>query len=293
MLKRDNFICKNESDLLNVNIGEIQSYLLELFFSFQKFCADNKIKFSLTFGSLLGAIREREIIKWDDDIDIMIDADNYDALKCNLHKLKDYGLNYYHYSITKHTYMNEIRIFKGGYYRTLRENSKKYLTPISIDIFTVNKVSTDANGIINKKTKCIIKRILRNKKFLTLKELRYNSKNHIRYIVRVLVKLLLLVIPEKELHKKIDKDISKLYNPKMPSYRLFIPSAGTSFANLYDSDFMNEYKETVFSYGRALCVSKYDYFLTMVYGDWKTPIDYSSGLKEKEHYIYIANDNYI
>ncbi len=66
----------------------------EILFDFDSVCRKHNIKYSIAYGTLLGAVRHKGYIPWDDDIDIMITRDNYEKfLKvgttelCENHKL--------------------------------------------------------------------------------------------------------------------------------------------------------------------------------------------------------------
>ena len=54
-----------------------QQALLELLEKVAAFLEENGITFYLFGGTAIGALRHRGFIPWDDDVDILVDRDNY------------------------------------------------------------------------------------------------------------------------------------------------------------------------------------------------------------------------
>ena len=59
---------------------EIKDVLRYILNYIHEIAITNNINYSLIGGSLIGAIREHGMIEWDDDIDIILDKDNYEKL---------------------------------------------------------------------------------------------------------------------------------------------------------------------------------------------------------------------
>ena len=105
-------------------LAAVQGELLDIMKFIHRICAENGIAYSLTGGSLLGAVRHDGFIPWDDDFDIMFDRENYERfLAC-------------------------MREYEGGdfllerdqwVYRIRAERKTKVFVP-SVDLFVLDKV---------------------------------------------------------------------------------------------------------------------------------------------------------
>ena len=64
--------------LTPMTLSEIKEVELEMLHNVDSFCRKRGIRYSLAYGTLLGAVRHHGFIPWDDDIDIMLPRDDYE-----------------------------------------------------------------------------------------------------------------------------------------------------------------------------------------------------------------------
>ena len=61
----------------NVELRDLQLYMLDILKAIDKICKKHDIQYFLAAGSLLGAVRHKGFIPWDDDVDLYMKVDDY------------------------------------------------------------------------------------------------------------------------------------------------------------------------------------------------------------------------
>ena len=72
-----------------LNLRELQECCLDILKDVDTFCRTKGINYSIAYGSLLGAVRHKGFIPWDDDIDIVMPRKDYERF-CHEYVSKDY-----------------------------------------------------------------------------------------------------------------------------------------------------------------------------------------------------------
>lgn len=237
-----------------ISIEEKKSIQLEMLKEIDAFCRKNKIKYSLAFGTLIGAVRHKGFIPWDDDIDIMMPLPDMLRFKKIFHseKLKycdvdtDNGFEFGFSRITHIKTYNKIGLVAKTY-------------GICIDLYPIVGIP---NGDMERVS------FFRKASYLFERRMRYRKWR--QFLVRFLP---IKTIPG--FHKAAKEYRDFLLNPdlygKTGKYYAVAGPLRIRNRTMYDFDIFNEIIEVAFEGQSFLGIAQYDYFLSLMYGDYMTP----------------------
>ncbi len=268
-----------------MDIKRAQKINLMLLKEFDRFCCKHDIKYRLEAGTLLGAIRHKGFVPWDDDCDVALTRENYqkllDCLKFDTFdkpfkfmRANEYGDSHFFDFVDRLFYVDEVYREEDKYKNTY----DGYLQYLWLDIFVLDDVDESK----------------RNKNYLSLKILyglamghryrinykKYNFSNKIKvFVLSTIGKLIdckylmkkYFDIVNKNLEAIKGKDCKKLYYMNYPI--VYIE---------YEVDKVDE-KDIIyvdFEDTKLPVVKEYDKLLKVLYGEYKTLPDESKRVPE-------------
>lgn len=222
-------------------------------------CSINSIRYSLFYGTLIGAVRHKGFIPWDDDIDIVMPRSDYEAFRKvwmdnppNGFILQDYN--------TDSDYTNnfmKIRKDKTTFLQTEKERKKKYHKGVFVDIFPADHLAPSNMGQKVQYIACAIN-LLYSRGFSS------GTGGVIGLIEKVLLHVPKLFHP---FIRKKSEGIIKLWN-KNERTQYFCSCTIDSCRKYYSNDLFDEMKLVEFN-GKMYCsVSDTDAALRVEYDDY-------------------------
>lgn len=121
-----------------MTLRELQLFLLEILKDVHTFCVTNNISYSLGCGTLIGAVRHKGFIPWDDDIDIIMPRPDYERF-CKIYSSDKFCIADRHNS-----YIEFARVYDvTRTYCSTKLPWKQGISGAWIDIFPLDAISDD------------------------------------------------------------------------------------------------------------------------------------------------------
>ena len=234
-----------------ISFDERRNIQLDMLKEIDTFCRKNNIKYSIAYGTLLGAVRHKGFIPWDDDVDIMMPLPDMLRFK---QQFKSKTLKFCDVDTEPHYSYSFPRITHTG---TFSKAGLSFMTyGICIDVYTFvsipdNKSEQDLffseAEVLSKKRLSFLRWDSRFRHFLPIKVLP-GSDNVVRRFRDFL--------------------LNTFEYGSFGTYFVISGPLAIKDKMIYDVDLFEKLIEVEFEGSKFLSVAQYDLFLKKRYGDY-------------------------
>jgi len=266
---------KKNQYLKPATLQDLQTELLALLKVLDRVCRENNIEYWLDAGTLLGAVRHKGFIPWDDDIDISVPAGDYQrllsALDSESKTNKDIFLYYTHNNVSKGI-VERLSTTK----MMMRRGNK--MVACFVDIFPCRIIDkADKENDIN------IYNIAQNFHFGRVLN---GAKVDKKYIKNTLKSALIEKRKFTEyFHYDYLSNCNKISSESIASFSEAICGANTYFP--YIDVF--PLRKITFEGVSSFAPNNYENYLSTVYGDYMTLPPKSEQIARHAHELYFCN----
>lgn len=241
-------------------LRQLQVTQLEILKVFDKFCREHNLKYSLYAGSLLGAVRHKGFIPWDDDLDVCMSRSDYGKFLELWQKTPVEGYILQNKENSKYFDQSFSKIRKD--HTTFLQDEWQignHHTGIFLDIFPIDRIP---NGKLKRaifKWHCMKYQLL-TREFVPPKS---------NAVVRLGSAVILACTPKKRREKVRQNTLKKItrYNDQHEFETVAIEIIRTINKPL-PADMMDEYVDLPFEDGKFMCIAGWDEYLRRKFGDY-------------------------
>ena len=269
-----------------VTIGQLQKKLLEIFLYFKKVCEENQLTYWCGGGTMLGAVRHKGFIPWDDDLDVFMPREDYERLYRIWKEVADTDKYVLARSDEKHNYhhtaMNLVDI-QTTYINRYLENDDIF-HGVYIDIIPFEGCPDNKIGRAIQIYHSIMFSVFNAQRL----------PNNQGKLLRLPVKILLGLI--KDPHRRYE--IWRKHEEKMTKYKFtssaYVKETVSSFKGLfrlYDRKIFDTVDAT-FEGVLVKIPAGFDYYMKCIYGDYMSiPKDISMDMASRYGVVKYINLN--
>ncbi len=248
-----------------IHLEELKQIQLDILQALHDFCTENNIKYSLGSGTMLGAVRHKGFIPWDDDIDVYFQREDYERLIATFPKVykEDYEL------ICLERDKDWSRSYAKAFNNKtllIEDTTEKKRIGIGIDVYAIDYVPDDEQEWL----KYNKKRLFYQSVFSLKSMIVSNERSFVKNAIVVLSHIVLLPFSLRRIAKFINK-FAQNNNGKNSLYACECVQGVITGKKRFKAADFDEVIDWPFEDRKFKIMKGYDDYLTNAYGDYMTP----------------------
>ena len=250
----------------NIDINELKKIQLKIMDEIDSFCRKNGFHYFMNYGTLIGAVRHKGYIPWDDDVDITMPRDEYDRFIIEFNKNRSNSFRAVSVANDPDYYLPFAKVVDTA--TVMKESATvDHEIGVYVDVFPMDRLPK-----ITKKEERVLKRISLYRKLLVLKTVKVDFKRSpVKNLILFVSHLLLKPFSFMALIKKMDSLSQKYNNNAKCVYTGFFASQTSVKENLWEIDWFGEGVDVPFEGRSYIAPKNYDAVLKKTYGDYMQP----------------------
>ena len=244
-------------------LRKVQLVQLEILQIIDKICEEQGITYYLAYGTLLGAVRHKGFIPWDDDLDLMLPRADYERLMTVLPAYLPDNFWLQNENTDTGYYLPYAKVRKKGTLckEKLQENIPDEKCGIWVDIFPLDGCNDNFAYTIRANSARTLSLYLRAKQY---------GYSVLQCSRRYIPSMLLLSCLPTRLIKKL-LHWCMVGSPRNSSFYAWIPEGRQKSKRELFPGRCFKVERLCFEDGQYPCPQGFDELLTIMYGDYMTP----------------------
>lgn len=250
-------------NLSQEELRHVQLLELKILKEIKRICDKNHIRYFLTGGTLIGAVRHKGFIPWDDDIDIAMMREEYDRFVEIAPKelSEEYSFRCIQHDEKCGAFLGKV-VLNGTNYRTAQQPETLEKTGFWVDVIPYDTIYD---------SRFLASLYFWRLNFLTvlysMKNGYHNGTTRLKRAVAECMRVVFFFIPRAYLRKRILRYPYRL-NRKNTNTRCYLAGRYGVPRELRSAYLFDEYMEVQFEDDKFMALKKSHEFLTELFGDY-------------------------